>query len=135
MFSKSSLLRHRRKRFESLRHGTLCIGESEQALQPVRLVFFKQRRHYSNWSSKVAESLEGGAKYCFFSFCYHIRDTFASCLHSKTATAFAKYQKKSAKTGQFIQNGIHCLICLASILARIRAVACMRAITALSSAS
>ena len=68
-------------------------------------------------------------------FCFHIHDTFASYLHSKTATAFAKYRKRSAKTGQFIQNGIHCLICLASILARIRAVACTRAITALSSAS
>jgi len=131
MFSKSALLRHRRKRFESLRHGTLCIGESEQALQPMRLVLFKQRRHYSNWSSKVTESLEDGAKHCYCRFAY----TFASYLHSKTATAFAKYRKRSAKTGQFIQNGIHCLICLASILARIRAVACMRAITVLSSAS
>ena len=69
------------------------------------------------------------------SFCFHIHDTFASCLHSKTATVFAKYRKRSAKTGQFILNGIHCLICLASIHARTRAVACMRAITALSSAS
>ena len=91
MFSKSSLLRHRRKRFESLRHGTLCIGESEQALQPMWLVFFKQRRHYSNWSTKVTESLEGGVKQC----CCHFAFTYTTHL---PVVYTAKQQRCSQNT-------------------------------------